>query len=315
VKKILRILIGLSLLSWAQAADQIPPELARSFDQIAQKADTVQARSGPEAAIPIYEEALLTHEGYGRIHLRLGQIHKRLKQFPEAAEHFKACQEDERVDALDRKIICEKGFLRTTALFELDSVPAQTRVVIIKPERFAGLLRSGMRLPLGELRLMVESPGRYPKESKLELKGPMTWRVALGLSRRDGPLISEGFLEGEGSKNEGLDPFLGPDPAGGVAPKESLRWPAYTALSLGVALLGTGYYLGSSNQDHLEKIRSDQRSGGCGRGYCGSDLDEAENQAKLADGVWITGSVIAASSVLLWFLFEQPSSSLEEGQE
>ncbi|MBU0550942.1 hypothetical protein KKF91_20600 [Myxococcota bacterium] len=284
------------------AADDVSPDLLTTYNEVMRKAERVLAEKGDQAAIDIYEDALLTYGEYGRVNLRLGQLYQKLGREVEAAKHYKICIEDERVDPLDRNMICERRFQTVTAPLELSAVPNEAKIIVIEPALFGGEIQSGVRLPIGEIKLMVEVPGHYPQESTIKLEGPMTWRVVKGLSRREGRVVPDGFVDGTPPKGDGVgpDPFLGEPPA---APK-AIRWPAYTALGLGAALVGVGLYQGFDNRAALDDVRAQQLNGGCGRGFCDQGLADAQNTAVLADALWISGATVAASSVLLWYLFD-----------
>ena len=285
-------------------ADTVSREFLLRYNEVAQRAERALARGGAAAAIQVYEEALLSEDltGYGRIHLRLGKLYREQDRNPEAAAHFRACRADERVDAIDRDIICLPGFDAVTAPLEITGLPEHGEVIVIEPRLFAGPHHSGKRLPKGTLKVMVEAPGREPRESVVVLDGPASWAAVLGLSRRAGPLVPDAFVSDTPSDGD-EDPFAA-ERAFEEATGPS-RWPAYTAAGVGLALVAGGVTLGYLNRGELDDIRSRQTSGGC-KTYCGPDLAEAENRARLSDGLWIGGAVVAASSVALWFLLDGP---------
>lgn len=283
----------------AWAADDVPPALMRAYNETALRADRVLAEKGPEAAVRIYEEALL-NQPFGRFHLRLGQLYRTLDRNAEAAVHFRACMADDRVDGLDRELICQPGFAEVTAPLTVEGLPDGGRVVVVVPRDFAGPFESGGRLPLGAVRLTVEAPGREPRSSDLTLEGPTTWQAVLGLLRRQGPVIPADFIGGD-------DGQPGPDLVGQRSADTGdggpLRWPAYVTAGVGVGLVGAGVGLGLANRGDLDDIRARQRSGGCDA-FCKQDLLDAQDRAGLADGLWIAGTVVAASAVLVWYLLD-----------
>ncbi|MEZ4467369.1 MAG: hypothetical protein R3F60_03920 [bacterium] len=294
----MRRLLPLLLLAALPArADDVPEDLQRAFNQLAREAEALLQSQGPTAAIARYEKALLTDfAGYGRVNLRLGQLYQQEGRHALAAGHFKDCDEDERVDAVDRELICQDGLRASTAPLEIVGLPAGGQVVVLEPVLFAGPLRPGDRLPLGELRVVVEAPGRPPRESRLRLDGPMSWTALLGEAA---PMEEAGPLRVLPA--DPVDPVDPVDPGG---PGEgAVRWPAWAAAGTGVALVGTGLYLGFDNRQTLDDIRDRQQRAEC-PGSCASELSSAEGRAKLADGLWIGGAVVAASSVLLWYLFD-----------
>ncbi|MCB9549687.1 MAG: hypothetical protein H6706_28100 [Myxococcales bacterium] len=287
-----RLLPFLLLAALPARADDVPEDLLRGFNQLAREAEALLRTSGPAAAIARYEQALLSDfAGYGRVHLRLGQLYQQERRFALAARHYTDCDEDERVDAVDRELICQEGQRACTAPVELVDLPAGGQVVVLEPTLFAGPLRSGERVPLGPLRVVVEAPGHPPRESRLTVEGPLNWRVVLGepLAPADVP---------DEAPPSVLPPEVPPPPGG-----EALRWPAWAAAGAGVALVGTGLWLGVDNRQTLDDIRDDQRLARC-PGSCATELSEAESRARLADGLWIGGAVVAASSVLFWYLFD-----------
>ncbi len=296
-------------------ADDVSRDFLLRYNEVALKAEQAFAKGGTPAAIRVYEEALLTDAmaGYGRIHLRLGKLYRDQGRNPEAASHFRACRADDRVDQVDRDLICLEGFNAVTAPLTIAGLPDRGEAIVIEPRLFAGPFRSGDRLPLGNVQVMVEAPGREAKASTITLDGPETWQAVVGLSRRAGPLVPDGFVGDEGRDDDPFaqgDPFVQADPFLGAPPDErddgAVRWPAYTALGVGLAMVAGGVTLGYLNRGELDDIRAMQRAGECAT-FCGPELAEAENQARLADGLWIGGAAVAASSIALWFLFDAPA--------
>ena len=123
-------------------ADQVDPAVAQRYADLARRAEAAFAQAGPGAAIPLYEEGLAAFPaGYGRVHLRLGQLYQQLGRNAEAAGHFKACEADARVEAIDRELICQDGLRVTTATVSLTGLPEGGRVAVIEPVAFAGPLK------------------------------------------------------------------------------------------------------------------------------------------------------------------------------
>ena len=56
----------------------------------------------------------------------------------------------------------------------------------------------------------------------------------------------------------------------------------------------------------LSYIRAQQAAGTCGDDICRGDVDAAQTRAQLADGMWISGAVLAAGAVALWALSGEP---------
>lgn len=282
------LLICLLFLPRLALADDVPDDFLRAFNQVAREAEAALKQGGPDAAIARFEQALLGDlAGYGRIHLRLGQLRQQQTRYALAARHFEACMGDERVDAVDRELICQEGQRAVTAPVILEGLPPNGRVVVVEPAAFAGPLTSEQRVPLGPLTVVVEVPDHHPRASDLQVTGQLRWTVVVG------------------------DPLSTPLPPGlqlghaapPAAADTALRWPAWVAAGTGIALVGTGLWLGLDNQKTLDNIRDRQRNGQC-PGICARDLQDAEGTAQLADGLWIGGAVVTAGAVALWYLLD-----------
>ena len=278
------------------APEPVSEDIRKRFNAAATDADRIQSTRGIDAAIRIFEDGLADPENadYGQFHLRLGQLYKRVGQFSKAAHHFTRCIEDDRVDSVDRDIICQTGYDQVTAILHVDDLPADGRVIVIEPTLFAGEFRSGGRLPMGRLRLVVEVPGRKTRESTLNFDGPQRWRAELGMMERKGPLIPQEFVDTPVQRRMDTELSVG----------QPVRWPAYTSAGVGAVLLGTGLVLGFDNQVVLQNIRTREAANRCGADACVADLDQARRTAAVADGLWISGAVVMASAVALYFLFD-----------
>lgn len=289
------ITFSLAVGGLARASDDVSPELMSRFNVLANRAEAARKSTGPVAAIAIYEEALLEGEGYGRVNLRLGQLYQQSGKNAEAADHYRRCLRDDRVDSIDRQLTCEPGFKKTTAHLHIDGLPEGGRVVVLEPELFAGAFRSGDPLPVGMVKVMVEAPGREPRGSTIRLDRALRWTAAVGLERRQGPLVPSAFLNPDPDEPE-ADSFVD-------APLESGGRPVLPLISagVGVALVGAGLFLGFDNRSTLDGIRSKQRDGGCAS-FCGADLSDSNNAAMFADGLWIGGTTLAVSSLVWWYL-------------
>lgn len=273
----------------AFAVDDVPQALARQYADLARKGEEALNQAGPAAAIPVYEQGLAAlGEPYGRIHLRLAQLHLQLGRTAEAAAHFRACGLDQRVDAIDRDLVCRDGFESATAPVTFTgSPPPEARVIVVEPKAFAGPVASGDRLPLGSVRLAVEATGHARREAGLRVTAPgVNFVVEAGLR----------FAEE-------AEPGAGPDAAAetGTGPR---RWPAILTGAVGLALVGAGLTVGYLNRGELDDIRSRQAAGRCGPGACADDLDAASGRGTLADGLWLGGAGLTAAGVGLWFLLD-----------
>ncbi len=287
--------VVLLLASLARAADDVPESFMLRFNELALRVDKVVDRDGAMAGIRLFEDALQTWgEDYGRIHLRLGVLYQELGRTAEAARHFADCRTDTRVDELDRETICTQGFEQATRPLVVTGLPEGGRVVLLEPALFAGAVRSGDPLPLGEMQLVVEAPGREPN-TLAHVHDGRPFAAEVGIERRGRDLIPEGFVDGEEEPRESL---VGEEvePAGGGA----TRWPAYLTAGLGLAAVGAGVTVGLLNRGALEETRDRQRSGDCAA-FCAAELADAENTALLADGLWIGGAAVTAGG-LLWAL-------------
>lgn len=273
--------IAITLLATPALADDVPEAMLRAFNQVAREAEALLEQSGPAPAIARYARGLEGElAGYGRLHLRLGQLYQQDGQPAEAALHFRECDADERIDPLDRELICQAGWRAVTAPITLAGLPEGGKVLILEPEPFSGPLHSGQRVPLGALKVVVTSPGAPPREAVVRVKGPLTW------------------------PEDGLEPLpeaVTEAPEVVDSPDDFGTWPAFAVAGTGALLVGTGLWLGFDNQGTLEDIRSRQVAGQCPSG-CGGDLRSAESTARLADGLWIGGAVAVASGALLWWL-------------
>lgn len=285
----------LPTLVWADGASR---DLMLRFNERALRAERVLEAEGPAAAIAAYEQALEETEQFGRVHLRLGQLYQQTGDTAQAAFHFRACDRDTRVDAMDRELICRRAYEAITAPVTLTQVAPTASVTVLMPKQFAGPLASGDRLPKGPVRLAVDAPDRIRRESDLTVDGPVSWSAEVGMERPRGPLIPGDFIV------DGPDPVTEEPPPGVVAPaSEGLpTWPAYAAGGLGAALIGGGLYLGFTNNSDLDDIRARQRNGGCGLKFCGSELNDAESTAGLADTLWISGTALATGALVWWLL-------------
>ncbi|MCA9539667.1 MAG: hypothetical protein KC620_12310 [Myxococcales bacterium] len=288
----------------ASAFDKVPDAMLTAFDQLARKADAAVKAEGPEAGMRIYEEAALNPRftGYGRLHLNMARLCRELGRPAEAAWHFAECEKDERVYAVDREVICRRGFAEATAPLTITGLPDGGRAVILEPRQFAGPHTSGARLPKGEVEVVIEAPGRIARSTKLMLDGPLSWEAVLGLHARTGPIVPEGFV-GESPDALAADEAFGGPP----------RWPAYVAGGTGLALVGAGLAVGLTNRSTLDEIRDRQRGGECGVDFCRGDLDSAQTRAQVADGLWIGGAVIAASALAWWLIFDEAPTMAPAG--
>jgi hypothetical protein len=292
------------------ALGQADPELMRLFNDLAQRGDTVLETEGDEPAIEYYERALLDpkYENFGRIHLRMAQIHQDAKRYADAAYHFQECSRDDRVDAIDRKLICAGGYDEVTVPLVIRNLPRRARVFVLGPQLFSGHFRSGDRLPLGPVELTVEADGHRPRTSRLELAGPTEWEVRLGLRFRDGPVIPDGFVAD--AVEDPIDPLETMSPTG---PEGAATWPVYVTAGVGAALVGTGLAIGFDNQAQLESVRADQQVGRCSLTTatfpCGQALADLSNRAALADALWITGTTVVASAIVWWLFLDDDESA------
>lgn len=294
------LIVCLAAAPSAWAGDRVPTSVSERYAETVRRAE---AAGQPGAAIEIYEEALLGFaSGYGRVHLRLGQLYQRLKRPAEAAANFRACMADERVDALDRDLICKAGLDATTVPFEFSGLPEGGRVLIMRPSAFAGEVRSGDRLPPGPVALTVEAPGRQPRQTELTLPRSRPWQVMVGLARRDGPLVPDGFVGGGDGGGEAPGLFADAPSVAPQAPGSGgVNWPLWAVGGTGVALVGTGLALGVMSHGQLDDARADQAAGRCS-GFCASELSSAEGLATTADVLWIGGAALVTAAVVWWVL-------------
>ena len=295
------LLIFVLLPSVVWAVDNVSDDVLLRFNETALRAENALSKSGPEAAIELYERALREDDEFGRVNLRLGQLYEQLKRFDEAAYHFQVCSKDTRVDSLDRELICQTGFSAVTAPLVIEGLPAGGQAVVIEPERFAGPFKSGDSLPRGLVRIVIEAPGREPHMSEIEVGKTDRWTVALGAKRPTAPVEirpDDPPPMAPSSANTTVEP----------QPEGPTRWPSYLTAGLGAGLVGGGLYLGFTNRTELADIRDRQRGGVCGGDFCELELVDADNRARLADGLWIGGATMLATSVILWFVLDGEST-------
>lgn len=224
---------------------QVTPELLERYNQLVRRARALE-KDGPGAVIKVYTEALVdpVYQAYGRIHLKLGALLKESGRIVDAAYHFNKCIQDHRVDKLDRSIICQAGYEDTTTTLELIGQPPRSKVVVLEPALFSGPVQSGVRLPLGRVRLVVEVPGHFPHEAYVNLKSPTRWVVELGMKRRRGPLVPDEFLtiEERPSTEAKIDERTYEDPPAQASGRSTL--PYWIVGGLGLAATTAGYIAG-----------------------------------------------------------------------
>ncbi len=282
------------------------------FNKLAQKGDDVLRLKGPDAAIEFYEEALddPKFENFGRIHLRMAQIHQEEGRYADAMYHFEVCQEDRRVDEIDRNFICKGGLDEVSAPLEILHLPRDARVFILEPRMKTGPFTSGDPLPLGWVELTVEAPGHHARNSRFDHRRDTPWEARLGMRLRDGQIVPEGFIS-DGQRDDVIDPMENMAP---TAPSGASRWPIYLTAGMGAALIGAGVGVGLNNQAVFEDTRATQSAGTClpvpQTFPCGQSITEARNRAVLADTLWISGTTIITSALIWWLLDDDPQ---EEG--
>lgn len=297
------LLISVGAALWASPA--LADDALSRFNAVAQRAEAALQRGGPEAAVEIYEEALL-EEALGHFHLRLGQLKQDLGQPAEAAFHYQMCGEDDRVDPIDRQLVCGKGLEATTSILTIDGLPEGSTVVLQQPGAFAGPVSTGARVPRGTLTMVVEAPGREAKASTVQVSDAKTvWVAALGPLRKGVGELDETPTRADGGEVNIPDGFISSDPiiTEKPPPSSDTPWGIYSTGVTGAALLGAGLYLGVNNQDELDRTRRRQRIGACGEGNCVAELDDAQQSAQIADALWLTGTAVVTAAVI-WYLLD-----------
>lgn len=288
----LRLLSGLLAVlcvpPTAQAADRVDAQVRDALRALSARA----SKASPADAIALYRDALNGPlKGYGRAHLLLAELHVRRSDWTEAATHFKACLADERVDPIDRDLVCQGGLNDATA--PLEGLPAGATARVIAPKSFAGPVRNGDRLPRGEVELEVTVNGRAAT-ARVPVTTRATWRppvkVPDSFVSDDPPIdVPEGFVAAAQSPVPPAD--------------EAIRWPAYASAGLGAVLLGTGLAIGLSGQSELEDVRDRQAAGMWGASERQA-LTRLESDATTADVLTYTGAGLMAAAVALWFIFD-----------
>lgn len=298
---ILALICSVSAI-WAtasHAADDISEEFMTRFNEVAVAADETLAGGDVDGAIQMFEDLMLEHGEYGRIHLRLAQLHQVRGRWAQAAHHFWACQQDDRMDQVDRDLICRAGFEENTAplVLETEQSPEGVEVVVIAPEiqPFMGDVTSGERVPVGSIQVVVRAPGREEAVHDLAITTPETrWVPLVGPTPEEAAAAAAQPQPASTSDLTAASPlYPEPEPMG--------RWPAYVAAGVGLALVGTGVWLGLDSDATVDDIRDRQSAGRCGADDCVGELDDAATQAGLADGLWISGAAITAGAGVLFF--------------
>ncbi|MBV71109.1 MAG: hypothetical protein CMH52_07130 [Myxococcales bacterium] len=289
--------------SWGQADSN----LLMRFNDTANQATEAEEQHGIDVAIAVYEEALLEPENddYGGLHLRLGQLQTKAGRTVLAAYHFSKCVRDERVDPLDRDVICKNGFKDVTAALTVVNLPFDSIMTVVEPPQFAGPFKSGNRLPKGIIRLEVRAPGQQDEVFTIALNNDLVWQGQTGLKKRRGPLVPDEFLVQE----EPVEPTpkkkeTKVEPVKVENTSNAIRWPSYLTAALGAGLVGAGIGVGIDNRSYLDGIREREKNGWCAVHYCLRDFNTAKDRAQLADGLWIGGAVTMATSLVLWFLLD-----------
>ena len=138
-------------------------------------------------------------------------------------------------------------------------------------------------------------PKHRARRSELALNGPLSWRAQFGMLERDEPLIPDALIEPD---------LVAPAPISPTAKSSAIRWPSYVLGVAGLALVGTGVFVGVDNRNTLDDIRDRQTRNVCGADFCNGELDDAQNRAYLADGLWGGGALFLATSLVLWFVLD-----------
>lgn len=277
------------------------------FNDTANQATDAEEKHGIDVAIAVYEEALLEPENddYGGLHLRLGQLQTKAGRTVLAAYHFSKCVRDERVDSLDRDVICKNGFQAVTAELTVVNLPFDSVMTVVEPPQFAGPFKSGNRLPRGIIRLEVRAPGQQDEVFTIALNDDLVWQGKTGLKKRRGPLVPDDFLvQDEPKEPSRKEQEIALEPVKIEPTSKGIRWPSYLTAALGVGLVGAGIGVGIDNRNYLDGIREREQSGWCAVHYCLRDFNTAKDRAQLADGLWIGGAVTMATSLVLWFLLD-----------
>ena len=284
-----------ALFSVSSAEPTVANErLLERFNELVSRARAAEA-DGREAVIKVYNEAIVdpSYEAFGQIHLKLGQLQQAARRRSEAAYHFSKCIEDHRVDPLDREIICAAGFDENTTTLVLEDMPRRAQVLILEPELFGGPFRSGGRLPMGPVRLVVEVPGHFPHETVLRLDRPKKWRVEIGMKRRSQPLIPDEFLEEaplvENRPTETVD-YSDPPPEAA----SGTNLPYWIVGGVGLAMVAGGLIVGNQAVEESKDPRK--------------DLETLEQRAATADLVARLGGVLLGGTAVVWY-FNQPDTT------
>ncbi len=271
-----------------EEVNPVNPELLERFTILVRRARAVE-RHGPGAVIKVYTEAIVdpVYEAYGQIHLKLGQLFKSSGRLIDSAYHFQKCLQDHRVDELDRTIICRAGYEDTTTTLTLVDQPSRASIVVVEPKLFSGPFKSGERLPIGFVRLVVELPGHFPHEQVVELKSPTRWVVELGMKRRRGPLVPDDFLgdEKDIEADSSDQSIVYSEPPADVRSRRTL--PYWVVGSLGLVAGTTGIVIGQMAVQESRNVNADK--------------PKLRDRAIMGDIIAWSGYSVAGGT-LLWYL-------------
>ena len=182
-----------------------------------------------------------------------------------AAYHFGKCMRDDRVDALDRDVICTTGFESATARLEVVNLPFDSVLTIVEPPQFAGRFKSGDRLPKGAIRIKVVAPGREDSVHTIVLNDDYVWHGKTGLKvvRGHWSQTSSSRTILPNRANFARSPRVGARQSE-IQRSQAIRWPSYVTAALGAKIIGTGLAVGLDNRSYLEDSQTRRCRPVCG---------------------------------------------------
>ena len=176
------LLLWLSVLLNPNAllADTYPQNIEEKYQVLASEAENLINQGNFNQGIDLYVKSLKTIN-HGRIHLRLGQLYQKRadnasnqmqyqEDFALAFYHYQKCIQDQKVDDLDRQLLCQTPFdAMSHPLFVTGKYKS---IFLDKPMVLRQEFISGSKLPRGDVEFRVIDADTQI-EYMVKLKVPM----------------------------------------------------------------------------------------------------------------------------------------------
>jgi hypothetical protein len=159
------ILLGLGIFLNVKPviADQYPRNIEEAYQALASDAETLINQGNFNQGIELYIKSLKTIN-HGRIHLRLGQLYQKRAEnasnqmqyqedFALSFYHYQKCIQDQKVDELDRQLLCQTPF--DTMSHPLFITGKYKSLFLDKPIVLRQEFISGSKLPKGDAEFRV----------------------------------------------------------------------------------------------------------------------------------------------------------------